>query len=353
MRRIAAIVMSLAAGCGSTTELSVFGESFAEVGIASSDMSDGWAIRFSEFVVAIGDVRVSGATDAALPGWSVFDIAADSAGLGHPLDALDADLHDGGAVHYRIARPDKVVGGNATDAQVRALRDAGVAIHVSGEAVRGMQRVTFDWDIPMDLAYDCDIDAVDGQTGARSVELTIHTDHLFADDLDLEPQLAFDALAAADEDGDEHVTPLELEAVPLAGLDAYLTSRQDIETLWSFVGNLATTMAHVDGEQSCTPRFVPDAYADSTAGVDAAGVDAAGVDALGAGAALFEEHCVSCHEAGGPTLATASPGYALFRITRGGAFFPYGSEMPAFDGLLSGAEIAQLSGYLKTLQTAP
>lgn len=346
MRRTAAIVMSLAAGCGGTTELSVFGESFAEVGIASSEMSDGWAIRFSEFVVAIGDVRVSGTTAAALPGWSVFDIAADSAGLGHPLDVADVDLRDGGTVHYRIARPEQIVGGNATDSQVSALQDAGVAIHVSGEATRGMQRVTFDWDIPMDLAYDCDLEATDARTSERSVELTIHTDHLFADDLDLEPQLAFDALAAADQDGDDHVTSPELDAVQLAGLDAYLTSRQDIETLWSFVGNLATTMAHVDGEQSCASRLVPDAYAEAGDSVGAAGGAESGV-----GAALFAEHCVSCHDAG-PTLATASPGYALFRITRGGAFFPYGSDMPAFDGLLSSAEIAQLSGYLETLQPA-
>ena len=85
----------------------------------------------------------------------------------------------------------------------------------------------------------------------------MHADHLFADDLQIEPELRFDAIAGADADGDLRVTADELADAELAGLDGYETGRDDIDDLWGFIGNLALSMGHVNGEGACEHRFCP------------------------------------------------------------------------------------------------
>ena len=356
MRRRLALLLVLA-GCTGETELRVFGESFAEEGIPAAELRDGWEVRFDELLVALGDVRVSGDPSSVLGDWHVFDIAVGSGGAGHLLSTL-VDQREIDGVHFRVGSPGTVAGGNASNAQAEMLRDSGFAIFASGEASKDGQTVGFEWGIPMDLSYDCPVDA--NERGApETVELTMHADHLFADDLEVAPELAFDVVAGADNDRDGLVTPDELRDVELATLSAYQTSRADIEDLWTFIGNLALTIPHVDGEGTCSQRLTPDEFSMNETPID--------YDP-GLAGELYAQHCALCHgdtgrgdgpggegtrpaptDLTGATGSAADPSYIRFRIARGGAFFPYASSMIAYENVLSDDEIGQLTAYVAEL----
>ena len=150
MVRSSLAAVLLLAGCSSTAEVRVFGEAFAEEGLPSSSLQDNWSIEFSELVVAIGDVRVSGEADLEVAGSHVFDVAAESGLHGHLLETVAMPSGDYDAVHYRIATPANVAGGNASEAQAKRLIDGGLAVFVAGEAARGQTRVSFEWGFPID-----------------------------------------------------------------------------------------------------------------------------------------------------------------------------------------------------------
>ena len=362
MKWVNAASLLLVTACSGELDVRAYGEAFAEDGIPATELRDGWSVRFDELVVAFDDVRVTGVESANADGGYVFDLAAQSDGRGHPLDALAVATGDYDELHFRVALPTEVVGGNATDAQIDAMRAGRYAVFVAGEATSNGRTIGFEWGVPIDSSYDCAIDTRVRADEPTRVELTLHADHLFADDLEVEPELTFDALAAADTDDDGVVTPSELGAVELAGLDAYQTGRDDIDDLWAFVGNLALTMPHVNGEGPCTQQFVPDAYVglDDVQTID-------GYDAALAGA-LYSEHCASCHgETGagdGPLAADQTPrptdltrlrgaaaehDYIRFRLNEGGAFFPYASSMPGFARTLTPGELAQLAVFVHGL----
>jgi mono/diheme cytochrome c family protein len=176
--------------------------------------------------------------------------------------------------------------------------------------------------------------------------MTIHADHLLLDDLGPDGRISFDLIAASDVDGDGVVLPAELAQTSILPLARYQTAGLDIEDLWTFIGNLALTLGHVDGEGGCDPVYTPARYA---------GTRSPGSDQ---GPALYASHCASCHgEHGGgdgplaegmkprPSNLTTLPHAALqddylyFRIAEGGAFFPYASTMPGMIDVLSEADI--------------
>jgi hypothetical protein len=65
----------------------------------------------------------------------------------------------------------------------------------------------------------CESLAVVEQGAAATIQLTIHGDHLFHDDLfAAEPNVTFETLAAADADADGEVTPAELAAFDIRAL---------------------------------------------------------------------------------------------------------------------------------------
>lgn len=353
MRRALATGLLALGACSADVEVRVYGEPFAEEGIPAAELRDGWAVRFDELLIGLGEVRLSGDPSPELGGWYVFDVAAGSGGAGHPLSKVE-DQRELDAVHFRVGRPDDVIGGNASDAQVETLRSNGFAIFARGEATKDGRTVGFEWGIPMDLSFDCPVD------GEGDVELTMHADHLLVDDLEVSPELAFDVIADADADADGVVTPTELRAVELATLADYQTSRDDIEDLWTFIGNLALTIPHVNGEGTCTQRLTPDEFT---------GLEPADYEPDLA-AELYGQHCASCHGDAGrgdgaageglrppPTDLTqargsaADPAYIHFRIARGGAFFPYASSMSGYEDVLEDDEIAQLTAFVQALST--
>ncbi len=358
--RIIGVALIGVFGCSGETqvELTAFGEAFVEEGIEAEAVVDGWSVSFTELVVSVNDVRTSPGGPVSSGGF-VVDLSFPSGGDGHPLTrtAVEGDVLQ--SVHYRLSPPSGEVEGNATAAQVDRLRAEGLAVWAQGTATRDGQIVEFAWGIPADLSFDCDVGTRLSPGTPAGVELTMHGDHLFVDDLEVAPNVAFDEIARADSDGDGLVVPSELAAVPLAGLTRYQTGgRSDIDDLWTYVGAAALTMPHVDGEGTCAPRFVPDDYT-SFELTDADPV-------LGAG--LYAEHCASCHGAegrgDGPAAVGMSPspsdltnappgasdaGYIAFRTARGGSMFPYASSMPAYDEVLADADLVSVVAYVREL----
>ncbi len=352
------IFFALAAGCSAEVELRVFGEAYAEQGIGPDEVVGGWAIDFTEFVVSVEDVRLSPHAQVG-DGSYVFDLAAESSGQGHRLAATGVETGSVSAVHFRLSAPSEVEGGNATAAQLDRMRAEKLAVWVRGQASRDGEDVSFAWGIPADISYDCPLatDVAAGEVAA--VELTMHADHLFIDDLQVGGEVAFEAIADADADGDGAVTPLELDGTSLNGLARYQTGgRRDIDTLWKFIGAASLTMAHVNGEGMCMPRLVPDAFADHTPAL--ADVPRA--------AALYAEHCASCHgDAGrgdGPSAVGSQPAatdltalrgeasthpYIAYRIAVGGAMFPYASSMPGYEDVLDATDRGLLTDYVAGL----
>ena len=297
----AALPLTLALGCSGEVELRMFGEAYVEEAIPADAFVDGWSVEFSEFVVSVTDVRLSPGGTVA-PGAFVVDLARDSSGRGHFLNTTALRGNEVESVHYRLSPPSLSFEGNATEAQAERLRAQNLALWVEGSAARGGQTVRFSWGLPVDLSFDCPVRTPLRSGDKATVELTIQADHLFVDDLEVNPSLAFDEIARADFDEDGSVSPMELGQAPLSGLTRYQTGgREDIDDLWDFVGAASLTMAHVDGEGTCRPRFVPDDHVDREPPTP---------DPTRA-AAVYAEHCASCHgedgRGGGPLAAGLIP----------------------------------------------
>lgn len=349
VRRKLVLAVALTSACEGSYELRAFGEAFVEEGIPASEVRDGWAIRFDEFVVSIDEVSLEGDERVDIAGTFVFDLTRPSEGGGHLLAAVnDVRTGDYSAVRYRFERPGMVTGGNATDAQIEHLRSKGVALHVVGEATRGGERVTFDWDFPISFGHYCKIDERVRTSSAGTTQLTIHADHLLLDDLGPHGEIAFDLIAEADADADGAVTVAELAGLSILTQARYQTAGLPIEDLWTYIGNLALTLGHVDGEGGCDPVYVPGRYA---------GLKSPG-STPGRGAELYAAQCASCHgehgDGDGPLAegmkprpsnltalphATLTDDYLYFRIAEGGGFFPYASAMPGVGETMSEADV--------------
>lgn len=207
-----------------TVEVRVYGEAFIEEGIPASDMADGWEITFSRFDVTVTDVTVAGVT---LPDGVALDLSTASSGIGQALTSglVPTGRHDGSS--FVITR-----------------------VEVEGTATKGEETRTFDWVMDQPTQYDqCDTETRVTSSEQGVFQVTVHADHLFYDSLvSEEPELRFDALAAADTNGDDEITEAELTA---AGVGSYDVGNEDIDDLWSWLLAHARTLGHVDGEGHC------------------------------------------------------------------------------------------------------
>lgn len=234
-----------------TVRLSVYGEEFMEDRIPADEVVDGWEIDFSEFVVGLTDISVDG---EALAGSYVFDLTQSSNGAGHPVADLTVPSGDVSTMGYRIApaaaSPD---GGNASAEQQALMAGQGYSIYVSGTATRGGETKSFAWGFTNDTQYvNCGIDRSLAAGEEDGVEMTIHADHLFFDDLESEePNVAFDIVARADADADGTVTLGELGGLDITGEARYQVGSRSISDLGSFVEAQTALVGHFDGEGHC------------------------------------------------------------------------------------------------------
>lgn len=285
MKRVAlgwvvGIALSLLA-CGADSEgtgkvtFTTWGEQFVEQGLGTDVFpKDGWSVKYTRFLLAMHKIEVADQdrnVGAALATPEVFDMtkAGDKEIATFALEAKPWPH-----VSYELGpiTPDAVPGQLATQDDVALLASEGASIHVEGDATgpKGETK-SFDWSFSKPTAYvDCHGDQdgkdVDGvlvtNGGTEHVQLTIHGDHLFYDDLQApEAVPRFQALANADANGDGKITLDELDIVPLytipADLGTYGTGALgNVNTLGDYERVLARNFGHYRGEGSCNAKDV-------------------------------------------------------------------------------------------------
>lgn len=279
--RTEAILCALLLGCGGdgalgtgSVSVSVWGEDFIEStrGIppvmgTNAGFVDGWTVRFTKFLVSVGQVRVGATGSSAggsIPTMFVYNLHGTAGPVrlgGIPsVPARRLDL-----VSFRIAPPDaQTAAGHSlvSPADIAAMRAGGHSLWVEGSATKPGRTapVTFRWAFGNTVEYSrCELDGAFGVAvptgGTADLQLTIHGDHFFYDRVGEGANLRFDDIAAADRDGDNAVTLDELAAVDLTTLprDRYDPSgAPNVNTLRDFVSVLTTTVAHFNGEGECT-----------------------------------------------------------------------------------------------------
>lgn len=272
-------MVAAAMGCGSdngtgTVRVSVWGEEYIQDMIppvmgAEAGIENGWTVRYTKFLVNLGAVRLATSASAApsgtLAGFRVFDLhtltgplvigtfsnvsAVRQADVGYALAPVDASSS----------------AGNATAADVTLMRAGSYAVYVEGTASKaGVADVRFRWGFTGRTDFSDCHDSTEQPgvavptSGTASMQLTLHGDHLFYDDLQSpDARLRFDAIAAADANGDREVTLDELGAVQLTTLPMtqYSTGPlPNVRTLRDFVTHLVSTVGHFNGEGHCQER---------------------------------------------------------------------------------------------------
>lgn len=267
-------VLVLVAGCSDrlatgSLELTIYGEDFIEQEIPAAltagdeGFVDGWSVRFSKFLVSVGDVRVEdqgGDLGALASTAQVFDLHQPGPHLVESFEDVGAQRWD--RVSFSIAPPSgEASAGNATEEDFEMMRANGYSVYVEGAASNGGDERRFSWGFETATTYEaCQHDdfgegVVVPSGGMESAEITIHGDHLFYDDLQApDTVLRFEAMSAADTDNDSEVTLEELAMVDLTILTegTYGTGGAgEVEHLGAFVVSLTRTLGHWRGEGHC------------------------------------------------------------------------------------------------------
>jgi hypothetical protein len=261
-------------GCGDEIgdiEVSTWGEEYIEKEIPATEFEDGWSIHYTKFLVVIGGFRVAdeaGHVVIEMNGSTLFDHV--SPGVKPVTSFIGIEAKAWSHVSYTInpASSATAVDPSATEADKALMLDGGYTVYVEGQATKDAIKKTFAWGFRAPTLLDrCEGDKDGKKTegvlvtngGTDSVELTIHGDHLFYDDLQAgNAKLRFDAIASADADTNGEITTDELSGVQLATLptDSYGTgSAADINNLRQFIKALSRTVGHFRGEGEC---FVAD-----------------------------------------------------------------------------------------------
>ena len=256
-----------AAGSGSAS-FNVWGEEYVEDEIPAADVEDGWTIKFSRFLIVIGDITVAdknAGTAGKVSGTQLFNLVSLGPHDVGALSGLEARTWD--RVGYSVPgnSVQTTLHSSATSADMSLMRNGGnYSVYVEGSATKAGATKTFGWGFSNSTRYDdCQADVegkpVHGVTitngGSESVELTIHGDHFFYDDLaSPDAVIRFDAIAAADANNDGAVTRGELDQVKLVDIaeGTYGTgSASHVDDLGAFVEALTATLGHYRGEGHC------------------------------------------------------------------------------------------------------
>jgi len=253
-------VLAAAAACGEedpgqgTLAVEIWGEDFIEEGIPESEFADGWSVTFDKFLIAVDGLAIargSSAPDVEDATQRIFDLTRPGP-FSFLTRLVPAGRYD--RAEYRV-RPAATgaVAGNATTDDVDRMVAGGYAVYVEGTATDGTASKTFRWGFDSDTRYtECHAEANLVSGGAGTVQITIHADHLFYDDLFSEtPDLRFAEIGRADADGDGEVTAAELAAHDITALPDYGTGSLPIDNLWDFIEHLTASLGHIDGEGHC------------------------------------------------------------------------------------------------------
>lgn len=249
-------LLVMAALCGACApaegevEVRIYGEEFIEAGIPASVFADGWSVQFDSFLISVGAVTVG--EGLAAPGFQVFDLTRPSMAGGQRV--AGGTVQEGAQeVGFVVGPDDAALASEVSAEDLARMKDGGLALYVAGSATRAGVTKRFAWGFPTRTRYsECEAVAEVEADATAVVELTIHGDHLFYDDLyAMEPAVRFDLVAQADADDDGEVTQAELLAVDLRPLPNYQVGSTGIVDLWHFIAHQTTTLGHIDGEGHC------------------------------------------------------------------------------------------------------
>ncbi len=298
MRRAAAcwIACALSAGCAPATgDVTVLLEAEGSItegidaGSSEEDIVDGWSVRFSKYVVAIGAVRLARTAaelEVRADEVAVIDLATLPAG-GVELARFEA-LEVGRWDRFEYATPSPE--GATRDASVDPAdfdamvangwthwiegtieSDAGESCAPDGSC-RPASRLAFRFaaSVPTMLGPCQAEDGLPGVTvteGGTTVSITLHGDHVFFDAFPAGAEVIARRaqwLANADLDGDDVITPDELMAIDAAALFPLAThhlaggpAEIPIDTGWDFVRAQLATQGHFQGEGECPWDVAP------------------------------------------------------------------------------------------------
>lgn len=273
-----------ATGAGTVT-FTTWGEEYIEEEIPASPpaeegLVDGWAVRYDKFLIVLGHITVgsSGGEQAAKMSVSkVFDMHVPGVKNVVTFEGIPAKSWD--AVSFVVGPADDAtqLGEGVAQADLDMMVAGGFSMHVEGSASKAAVVKTFAWSFGGETLYrDCKAE-IDGkethgvvvaQGGSDVVELTIHGDHFFYDDLEAgTAERRFDAIACADADGDGKITLEELgqaSLLPDAGAaeeacrtrPVYRPGSQAVNDLGAFVRALSRTVGHYRGEGECISEKV-------------------------------------------------------------------------------------------------
>lgn len=254
-------------GTGKVT-FTTWGEEYIEDQIPPETFADGFSITYSKFLVSVGNITIAdadGKEAANEPGFFLIDHTEAGVKELVSFDGLEAKAYT--KVSYELntaSAADTTKIGKVTDADVTLMTDNQYMVYVEGTLSKDGESKTFKWGFSEPtLLEDCEGE-IDGKTtegvlvtdgGQDVVELTIHGDHPFYDDLQSpDAKVRGQAVFDADANDDGEVTQEELGMVQLVDLpaDEYGTGGVDgVNELGSFVSFLSRTVGHYRGEGEC------------------------------------------------------------------------------------------------------
>lgn len=253
-----------------TAKFTTWGEEYIEREIPSADVEDGWTIKYDRFLVVLGDVSVGSkgaAPVAKMPGTKLFDMHAPGEKSVVDFSSLPAKAHDHVSYMIKPAAQDTALADGATEADKQAMIAGGFSIYVEAKATKGAETIAFKWGFKTATLYDNCVGEIAGKEtegtvvtngGTDTIQLTIHGDHLYYDDLQAkEAKVRFDAIAGADTSPKDGIVTLdELAAVKLTAIPKekgpYGTgSAAGVADLRQFVEALSRTVGHFRGEGEC------------------------------------------------------------------------------------------------------
>lgn len=258
------------AGAGDV-QFTTWGEQYIEQGIGSAEgdeagFADGWSLKYEKFLVTLSEVTIaddSGKPAATMAEAKVMDLTKPGPVEVVRFDQLPAQRWS--EVSYAIKPSLSSVAGSASQVDVELMHSNGYGVYIEATATKGGVSKHIAWGFQLDTHYEhCEQQATGAGLvvpagGQDTVQLTVHGDHFWFDDLQSpESKMRWQAIADADRSpADGTVTLEELEAVDLSSLPLtqYGTgSVSGVKNLRQFVSSLSRTIGHYRGEGECTAR---------------------------------------------------------------------------------------------------
>lgn len=266
MRKFILMAMVLA-GCTGSGDVTIttWGEELIEQGIPATKFADGSQVTYTKFLVVLSNVTLATKTGTEGPKQPlpvVVDLVKPGTKTVVKMEKTPAVKWD--AVSYEIVPLTALTlpVGEVIQTDFDAMRNLGSSVFVEGRLTRNGVTKTFSWHFDLATRYSNCVspDLGEGVTvpagASETVELTIHGDHLWYDELQAaEADMRGEAVFNADTNADGVITQAELSAVQLTTLPLgqYETAgASSVKTLNDFVRSLVRTLGHFRGEGECS-----------------------------------------------------------------------------------------------------